>query len=98
MSSPWIATTPLVGQAGRLEHAEEIRLEAVCAIGCLPAFVEAIGREHPYEEPAFDIYPLKARPVRGIGRIGTLPRAVTLCSTRRPTLARSESRAHNSVR
>ena len=77
------STTPVVGQAGRLEHAEEIRLEAVCAVGCLPALVEAIVREHPYEEPAFDIYPLKARPVRGIGRIGRLPRPVTLLSLAR---------------
>ena len=77
------STAPVVGQPGRLEHAEEIRLEAVCPATCLPALVEAVVREHPYEEPAFDIYPLKSRPAQGIGRIGRLPRPVTLLSLAR---------------
>jgi dinuclear metal center YbgI/SA1388 family protein len=77
------STQPVVGQAGRLEHVAEVRLEAVCPVRCLPAVVESMWREHPYEEPAFDIYPLKGRPVRGNGRVGRLPRPVTLVSLAR---------------
>jgi dinuclear metal center YbgI/SA1388 family protein len=71
-------TRPAVGQAGRLEFAEEIRLEAVCPASCLPAVIDAIRREHSYEEPAFDVYPLVKRPVAGIGRVGPLPKAIAL--------------------
>ena len=35
-------------------------------------------RANPYDEPAFDIYPLKPKPVRGIGRVGELSRPTTL--------------------
>lgn len=77
------ATSPTVGQAGRLEHVEEIRLEAVCAAPCLAAVIEAMVRAHSYEEPAFDIYPLKKRPARGIGRVGRLPQPETLASLAR---------------
>jgi putative NIF3 family GTP cyclohydrolase 1 type 2 len=33
---------------------------------------------HSYEEPAFDIYPLKPRPVRGMGRVGRFAKPMTL--------------------
>lgn len=77
------STSPTVGQAGRLERVEETRLEAICSAKCLSAVIDALVREHPYEEPAFDVYPLKNRPVRGIGRVGQLPRPVTLVSLAR---------------
>lgn len=61
-------TNPTVGEAGRFEHVEEIRLEMVAPKGALPAVIEAIGQTHPYEEPAYDIYPLTPPPRWGIGR------------------------------
>jgi len=67
---------PAVGQAGRLEHADEIRLEMVVPIETVDAAVAALRRSHPYEEPAFDLVQLAAAPGgRGMGRIGELPRA-----------------------
>ena len=77
------STSPSVGEAGRLEHVGEVRLEAVCPATCLPAVIEVMVREHSYEEPAYDVYPLQKRPVRGIGRVGRLPRPVTLASLAR---------------
>lgn len=62
------ATSPAVGRAGRLERVEEVRLEMVCSEACLGAAVEALRRAHPYEEPAFEIYRLAARPERGAGQ------------------------------
>jgi putative NIF3 family GTP cyclohydrolase 1 type 2 len=44
----------------------------------LAQVVAALRRSHPYEEPAFDVYPLLGEPVRGIGRVGTLPAGTTL--------------------
>lgn len=72
------STNPTIGQRGRLEYVDEIRLEAVLPSKCLPAAVKAMVDAHPYEEPAFDVYPLLARAVRGIGRVGVLPASVSL--------------------
>ncbi|UCC29816.1 MAG: Nif3-like dinuclear metal center hexameric protein, partial [Phycisphaerales bacterium] len=74
---------PSVGEPGRMEYVDEIRLETVVPLTVLPAVVTAMARAHPYEEPAFDVYPLKPPPLRGIGRIGRLPRPVHLASLAR---------------
>ncbi len=63
---------PTVGSAEQLETVAEIRLEMLLPAACLPDVVAALRSVHPYEEPAFDIYPLKARPLAGIGRTGKL--------------------------
>ena len=77
------ATSPSIGKRGRIEYVDEVRLETIVPSKALPGVVSAMIKAHSYEEPAFDIYPLKPRPVRGIGRVGSLPRAVTLRSLAR---------------
>lgn len=68
--------SPVVGQAGRLEEAAELRLETVVPIGAVDAVVRALRSAHPYEEPAFDLVPLAAKPEgHGLGRVGTVPRS-----------------------
>jgi len=71
-------TNPRIGERGRMEYVEELRVETVVPAGALPAVVSAMIRTHPYEEPAFDLYPLKPKPVGGIGRIGRLSKSVPL--------------------
>jgi len=71
-------TRPAIGQRGRMESVQEVRLESIVRTTDIPKVVRAMRRVHLYEEPAFDIYPLKARPVRGIGRCGRLPETTTL--------------------
>jgi hypothetical protein len=51
-------TSPSVGQAGREERVAELRLETVFPAELQDEIVAALGRAHPYEEPAFDIYEL----------------------------------------
>ena len=72
------STKPSVGRRGLLERVDEVRLETVVPATILPAVVNALMTAHPYDEPAFDLYPLKPRPVRGIGRVGKLPRPLSL--------------------
>ncbi len=72
------STNPAVGQRGRLETVDEVRLEVVIPAKKLPEIVAALRATHPYEEPAFDIYPLKSKQVRGIGRVGKLPKPIAL--------------------
>jgi hypothetical protein len=51
-------TEPSVGQAGREQRVAELRLETVFPEERQTEIVDALRRAHPYEEPAFDIYPL----------------------------------------
>jgi len=60
-------TNPTVGEAGRLERAEEIRMEMVCPGRALSLAQEMLTQFHPYEEPAWDVYPLAPKPNRAVG-------------------------------
>jgi hypothetical protein len=51
-------TAPTVGERGREERVAELRLETVFPEEHQHDVVAALRRAHPYEEPAFDIYPL----------------------------------------
>jgi hypothetical protein len=51
-------TSPDVGQAGREQRVAELRLETVFPEERHAEVLEALRRAHPYEEPAFDVYPL----------------------------------------
>ncbi len=67
------STNPTVGQKGRREEVSEWRLEAVCPEGLVEQAVAAMRRAHSYEEPAYDIYPLRPLPsTLGEGRVGRL--------------------------
>jgi dinuclear metal center YbgI/SA1388 family protein len=72
------STNPTIGERGRMEFVDEVRLESVVDAKKLPAVIRAMIEGHPYEEPAYDIYPLTPKPVRGIGRVGALARSTTL--------------------
>ena len=51
-------TRPSVGESGREERVAELRLETVFPEERQAEVVEALRDAHPYEEPAFDVYPL----------------------------------------
>jgi hypothetical protein len=51
-------TDPAIGEAGREQRVAELRLETVVPAEQLDAVVNALRRSHPYEEPAYDVYPL----------------------------------------
>ena len=71
-------TNPAVGQSGKLETAEEMRLETVVPTNRIEHVIRALREAHPYEEPAFDLNQLAAPPEGiGIGRVGALPEGVT---------------------
>lgn len=72
------STNPQVGVKGRLAKVAEVRIEMVVPNRRLPEVIAALRRSHPYEEVAFDVYPLSAEPEIGIGRVGTLPAGTTL--------------------
>jgi hypothetical protein len=51
-------TDPTLGERGREEHVAELRVETVIPVTQLEAVLAALRTAHPYEEPAYDVYPL----------------------------------------
>ena len=49
---------PTIGERGREERVPEVRLETVYPVDREEEVVRALRETHPYEEPAFDLYPL----------------------------------------
>jgi hypothetical protein len=49
---------PAVGEAGQEERVPELRLETVFPEERQDEVIAALWDAHPYEEPAFDVYPL----------------------------------------
>jgi dinuclear metal center YbgI/SA1388 family protein len=72
------ATNPTVGQKGRREEVSEWRFEVIVPERLLGPVVAAMRKAHSYEEPAFDVYPLRPGTSGGEGRIGELANPTTL--------------------
>ncbi len=51
-------SNPVIGEAGNYESVEEERIEVLVPRTILNDVIEAVKKVHPYEEVAFDVYPL----------------------------------------
>lgn len=51
-------TDPAIGEPGREQRVAELRLETVFPEERQDEVIAALRGAHPYEEPAFDVYPL----------------------------------------
>lgn len=77
--TPLDGAEPFTGTVGELAQVHEERLEVLIRRAELPRTVKALLAAHPYEEPAFDLYPvLNEGEKLGLGRIGRLPEPLTL--------------------
>jgi len=76
---PREGSDPFIGRTGKLETAEEVRIETVVPQSVRGKVVAAMLKAHPYEEVAYDLYAidLKGRSF-GLGRVGELPAAEPL--------------------
>lgn len=64
---------PAVGKKEVFEKVNEVRFETIVNRWNLQKVISALLKVHPYEEPAYDIYPLKNKNVNfGAGAIGEL--------------------------
>jgi len=75
---PMPGAEPYTGKVGELEQVEEFRLEVLVPECHLNDAISAMTRAHPYEEVAYDVYPLwnKGEEV-GLGRYGTIEAPVS---------------------
>ncbi|MDR1602588.1 MAG: Nif3-like dinuclear metal center hexameric protein [Tannerella sp.] len=65
---------PFCGEIGNLHREKEIRIETILPVFRKNAVIRALLSVHPYEEPAFDLYPLSNTWIAaGSGIIGELP-------------------------
>ena len=55
---PLEGANPTIGEVGKFEEVQEERVECVCKRTKAKQVIKAIREVHPYEEIAFDIYPL----------------------------------------
>ncbi|NLA04708.1 MAG: Nif3-like dinuclear metal center hexameric protein [Firmicutes bacterium] len=76
---PLQGSNPFIGRPGQLEKVAETRMETILPASRRRAVIRALLEAHPYEEPAYDLYPLSREgEPRGLGLIGTLKSPQTL--------------------
>ena len=71
-------SNPFIGTQGNLEKTDEVKIETIVAAGNLNKLLSATLKAHPYEEPAYDIYPLKQSKPYGLGRICKFKQEINL--------------------
>ncbi|WP_273850812.1 Nif3-like dinuclear metal center hexameric protein [Guptibacillus spartinae] len=72
---------PFIGEAGTIESVEEVKIESIFYEDQQSKIMNAIKKAHPYEEIAYDIFPLDNEPEKlGLGRVGHLEQEMTLAS------------------
>ncbi len=70
---------PFIGRPGSFEEIDEYRLETVFGEFSAARIVAAMIAAHPYEEVAYDLYPLLGQARRfGFGRVGDMAKAESL--------------------
>jgi len=70
---------PFSGEVGKLNRADELRLEMVVSDPFVPQVLEAMKRAHPYEEVAYDLLVTSQGDERfSLGRIGELDKSISL--------------------
>lgn len=74
---PGAGAEPTTGRPDRLNREREVRIEMVGPASRRDAVAEAILTAHPYEEPAFDVYDVRAN-TGMLGRLGRVPDPMAL--------------------
>lgn len=71
-------SNPFVGSIGEIHQENEWRIETIVPDHLLAEVINAMTRAHPYEEVAYDIYPLEnSFTTVGSGMIGNLEKGLT---------------------
>ncbi|MCA1031776.1 Nif3-like dinuclear metal center hexameric protein [Bacillus timonensis] len=76
---PLQSADPFIGVKGSLERVEEVKIETIFESKLQKKVISAMLKAHPYEEVAYDIFPLENKGESlGLGRIGILENEMTL--------------------
>jgi hypothetical protein len=55
---PLSGCQPFIGESGKIEQVNEYRVETICTNDTIKAAVSALKLAHPYEEPAYQYWPV----------------------------------------
>ncbi len=75
---PMEGSRPFLGEIGKREEVEEIKIETVVTERFLKPVIQAMKKAHPYEEPAYDIFEILSTSPSGIGWLGELQKPLLL--------------------
>lgn len=56
---PLEGSNPHLGNENELETLKEFKVEMICGEECLKAVLVELLAVHPYEEPAYEVYPIQ---------------------------------------
>jgi dinuclear metal center YbgI/SA1388 family protein len=81
---PLVGSNPTIGILNELETVSEIRFETLVVSGMEQKVIEVLKHHHPYEEVAYDFYPVEQKPTSvgmvwglGFGFIAELDQAIS---------------------
>ena len=70
---PATGASPYIGEIGKINFVDEVRLETIVSEHSLPSVLKALQQAHPYEVPAYDVYPVRCSDSNcGAGRVGVI--------------------------
>jgi dinuclear metal center YbgI/SA1388 family protein len=70
-------TNPYVGEKGKIHTEKETRIETILPSHIKHRVIKALFKAHPYEEVAYDLYPLANEwRTTGLGMVGELPHEI----------------------
>lgn len=55
-----VGAHPTVGEVGKLQNIEEVKIEMQCSDDCVREVVNAIKNAHPYEEVVIDVFKMES--------------------------------------
>lgn len=71
-------SNPFTGKKGKIHYEKETRFETIFPGFLQGKIIQALLKSHPYEEVAYDIYPIENQYEKvGMGMIGTLPDSIS---------------------
>lgn len=76
---PLEGTDPFIGEEGEVTTVKEDRVETIIDGRMMKTLIQKLKKVHPYEEMAYDLYPLENGLLlnqNGLGKIGTLKEAM----------------------
>lgn len=70
---PLSGSQPFIGQQGKIEIVDEYKLEMVCDDRYIKDVIAAMKASHPYETPAYNVWPLCSESEGGMSEQKTCP-------------------------
>lgn len=55
---PLAGSDPFIGKVDTIERVAETRVEMICEDTLVPAILKALIKSHPYETPAYEVWPV----------------------------------------